>query len=258
MSRSGPDPYPAVTTAVVLLAGRRRGIPPPPTNLSTRSTGLTTAPQAHAGAGSSAQSSRPTTLEELVDLSILARRLRLSAGHRARCGAAGSDGPGWVLVRMDSAFYNAATIAACRRGGARFSVTARMDPKIRRSHRGDPRARLDRIRYPQAIWDDDEQRWISDAEVAEIDYTAFASRRKQAVTARADRAPGPPAGPGVTAGQTELGPGLALPRRVHRQPVPDAAGRGRPPRPRHHRAGHRRPDRRPAGPPAVGYLEPRS
>ena len=47
--------------------------------------------------------------------------------------AAGATG--LLVVRMDSAFYNAATIAACRRGGARFSVTARMDPKIRRGDR---------------------------------------------------------------------------------------------------------------------------
>ncbi|MDP9393565.1 MAG: IS1380 family transposase, partial [Actinomycetota bacterium] len=34
------------------------------------------------------------------------------------------------------------------------------------------------INYPNAVWDDDEQRWISDAEVAEIPFTAFTSRRK--------------------------------------------------------------------------------
>ena len=95
--------------------------------------------------------------------------------------AAGATG--LLVVRMDSAFYNAATIAACRRGGARFSVTARMDPKIRRAIGRSPITPGPGIRYPQAIWDDDEQRWISDAEVAEVDYTAFASRRKQAVTA---------------------------------------------------------------------------
>ncbi len=33
------------------------------------------------------------------------------------------------------------------------------------------------IRYPQAVWDD-EQRWISDAEVAEVPFTAFTGRRK--------------------------------------------------------------------------------
>jgi hypothetical protein len=34
------------------------------------------------------------------------------------------------------------------------------------------------ISYPNAVWDDDEQRWISDAEVAEVAFTAFTSRRK--------------------------------------------------------------------------------
>ena len=34
------------------------------------------------------------------------------------------------------------------------------------------------IRYPQAVWDDDEQRWVSDAEVAEVPFTAFTGRRK--------------------------------------------------------------------------------
>ncbi len=34
------------------------------------------------------------------------------------------------------------------------------------------------IRYPNAVFDSDEQRWISDAEVAETPLTAFTSRRK--------------------------------------------------------------------------------
>ena len=41
-----------------------------------------------------------------------------------------------------------------------------------------------RIRYPRAIWDDQLRAWISDAEVAEIAYTAFTSKKGQAVTAR--------------------------------------------------------------------------
>jgi hypothetical protein len=40
------------------------------------------------------------------------------------------------------------------------------------------------IRYPRAIWDDQLDAWISDAEVAEAEYTAFASKKGQAVTAR--------------------------------------------------------------------------
>jgi hypothetical protein len=45
------------------------------------------------------------------------------------------------------------------------------------------------IRYPNAIWDHDEQRWISDAEVAETTFTAFTGRcNAQHITARPDPA----------------------------------------------------------------------
>ena len=41
------------------------------------------------------------------------------------------------------------------------------------------------IRYPHAIYDEDEQRWVSDAEVAEAAFTAFTGRRRtEHVTAR--------------------------------------------------------------------------
>jgi hypothetical protein len=41
------------------------------------------------------------------------------------------------------------------------------------------------IHYPNAIWDDDEPRLISDGEVAETTFTAFTSRRSaQHVPAR--------------------------------------------------------------------------
>ena len=40
------------------------------------------------------------------------------------------------------------------------------------------------IRYPRAIWDDQLGAWISDAEVAEVEDTAFASKKGRAVTAR--------------------------------------------------------------------------
>ena len=35
------------------------------------------------------------------------------------------------MFRIDSAYYSAAVLGAIRRGGACFSVTVRMDPKIR-------------------------------------------------------------------------------------------------------------------------------
>ena len=34
------------------------------------------------------------------------------------------------------------------------------------------------IEYPQAIWEEAEQRWVSDAEVAEVPFAAFTGRKK--------------------------------------------------------------------------------
>jgi hypothetical protein len=85
---------------------------------------------------------------------------------------------------MDSAFYGGAPIAACRRADVRFSVTARTDPTIARAIAGIDEHAWTPIKYPQAIFDEDEQRWISDAQVAEVPYTAFAGNKAHAVTAR--------------------------------------------------------------------------
>ena len=77
----------------------------------------------------------------------------------------------------------------------RFSVTARMDQKITKAIAAIPENAWTPIRYPNAIFDEDEQRWISDAEVAEIAYTAFTSNEKHRGDRPADRAPGPPPRP---------------------------------------------------------------
>jgi hypothetical protein len=91
---------------------------------------------------------------------------------------------GLIVVRLDSAFYNAAVIGAIRRGGARFSVTVPMNASIRAAIAAIPGDAWTPIRYPRAIWDDQLDAWVSDAEVAEISYTAFTSKKGQAVTAR--------------------------------------------------------------------------
>ena len=91
---------------------------------------------------------------------------------------------GLIVVRMDSAYYAAKVIAAIRRAGARFSVTVSMDPKVRAAIAAIPGDAWTAIRYPRAIWDDQLRAWVSDAEVAEAEYTAFASKKGQAVTAR--------------------------------------------------------------------------
>jgi len=126
---------------------------------------------------------------------IAAARLRKGATSSAR-GAArlvadalvtarAAGGTGLVIVRADSAFYNSGVVGVARRAGAHFSVTARMDPAVTRAIAGIPDDDWTTIRYPNAIFDEDEQRWVSDAEVAETCYTAFTSRPKaERVTAR--------------------------------------------------------------------------
>jgi Transposase DDE domain group 1 len=91
---------------------------------------------------------------------------------------------GTIVVRMDSAFYGAPACSAARQAGARFSVTVRMDPRVRAAIAGIPEDAWMPIRYPRAIWDDQLGRWVSDAQVAEVPYTAFTSRKGQAITAR--------------------------------------------------------------------------
>lgn len=108
---------------------------------------------------------------------------RMIAEGLATARQAGAGGS--ITVRADSAYYNQDVVAAAHAGGAYFSVTARMDPGVSAAITRIPEEAWTPIRYPNAIWDEEEGRWISDAEVAEIDYTAFTSRKHaEHVTAR--------------------------------------------------------------------------
>jgi hypothetical protein len=100
-------------------------------------------------------------------------------GTARECGCTGM-----IVVRMDSAFYNAAVTGAVRRQGARFSVTVPMNASIRAAIAAIGEDAWTPVRYPRAVWDDQLGAWVSDAEVAEAEYTAFASKKGQAVTAR--------------------------------------------------------------------------
>ncbi|MCW2882131.1 MAG: Transposase domain group 1 [Sphaerisporangium sp.] len=91
---------------------------------------------------------------------------------------------GTLVLRGDPAFYSADVIGACRERDARFSVTAKMDPKIKAAIAGIDETGWTPITYPNAVFDDQAGGWISDAEIAEVDYTAFTSKKGQAVTAR--------------------------------------------------------------------------
>lgn len=90
---------------------------------------------------------------------------------------------GQILVRADSAYGTAAVVAACRRAGAQFSLVLTKNPAVAAAINAIAEDAWTPVRYPGAVRDPDTSAWISDAEVAEIPYTAFASTR-QRVTAR--------------------------------------------------------------------------
>ena len=96
-----------------------------------------------------------------------------------------------IIARLDSAYYNAAVISAVRRASARFSVTVPANASIRAAIAAIGEDAWTPIRYPRAIWDDQPGAWVSDAQVAETQYTAFASKTGQGGHRAADRPPGP-------------------------------------------------------------------
>jgi hypothetical protein len=91
---------------------------------------------------------------------------------------------GTLVARADSAFYSAAFTGAVRAAGAFFSVTVAMNPHVRAAIAAIGEDAWTPVSYPRAIWDDQLRCWISDAEVAEVRYTAFTSKKGQAITAR--------------------------------------------------------------------------
>lgn len=101
---------------------------------------------------------------------------RLLAQALSTARAAGVKGH--ILCRADSAYYGWAFVGAALRAKAWFSVTARMTKAVTRAIGSITEDAWESIRYPHAIWEEAEQRWISDAEVAEIPFVAFTGRRK--------------------------------------------------------------------------------
>lgn len=83
-----------------------------------------------------------------------------------------------ILFRADSAYYGHAAIQAAITAGAHVSVTVRMNPAIRKAITSIPDHAWETIQYTNAIFDKDTNRWISTAEVAEVSFTAFTSRKK--------------------------------------------------------------------------------
>jgi hypothetical protein len=126
---------------------------------------------------------------------IAAARLRKGSTNSARGAhrfvsdalitARKAGATGVLVLRADSAYYGYDVIAAALRQHARFSVTARQDRAVRKAIAGIDPGAWTTIQYTNAIFDEDSQQLISDAEVAEIGYTAFTSKpRSKHVRAR--------------------------------------------------------------------------
>jgi hypothetical protein len=82
---------------------------------------------------------------------------------------------GTILVRGDSAYGTRAVVNACRRADAGFSLVLTKNTTVRAAIDAIEETAWTPVRYPGAVRDPDTGDWISDAEVAEIPYTAFAS-----------------------------------------------------------------------------------
>jgi Transposase DDE domain group 1 len=77
----------------------------------------------------------------------------------------------------------AATPTACARAGAQFSLALTKNTTVHAAIESIGQDAWQPVRYPGAVVDPDTGTWLSDAEVAETSYTAFASSRHR-VTAR--------------------------------------------------------------------------
>ena len=122
---------------------------------------------------------------------IIASRLRKGSTNSAR-GAAkfvsdtlasvkrlrSPTAMGLLLFRADSAYYVSAVIKAAAAAGAMVSITAKLNSLVKAAISTIPATAWTPIKYTHAIFDDTTGQWISDAEVAEIPFTAFGSKKK--------------------------------------------------------------------------------
>jgi Transposase DDE domain group 1 len=106
---------------------------------------------------------------------------RMTAQAIAAARAAGATGK--ILVRGDSAYGTSNVVRACLRARVEFSLVLTKNRAVARAIASITDDQWTPVRYPNAVQDPDTGAWISDAEVAEVPYTAFASTTAP-VTAR--------------------------------------------------------------------------
>ena len=115
-----------------------------------------------------------------------------------------------VVVRGDAKFYTADVAATAARYRACLSLTTGSNPHITAAITGIDAEAWTAIHYPDAFVDTETGELISDAEVAEVAYTAFTSRPKKAQVAGRVRSCGGSAaattGPRPKPGRTSCSP----------------------------------------------------
>lgn len=126
--------------------------------------------------------STPTSAPVIAECSLRRGQVRSGKGaawHLTRAlktAAAVSSGQVWV--RGDSAFATFKNVTAARKAGAWFSFTAPAWPTVKAAVASIKEQDWATIEYPNAIFDEESGQWISEAEVAEVAFTAFVSRAK--------------------------------------------------------------------------------
>jgi DDE family transposase len=84
-----------------------------------------------------------------------------------------------ILVRGDSAFCSGTVVTAVVKAGASFSFTIARNPAVDATIGAIPDPQYTPVHYPGAVTDPDTGELISDAQVAEAAFTAFAGTRHE-------------------------------------------------------------------------------
>jgi hypothetical protein len=82
-----------------------------------------------------------------------------------------------ILVRADSAYCAGTIVTAVVKAGARFSITIARNPAVDAAIAGIDDQQYTPVHYPGAVIDPDTGELLSAAQVAEVEYTAFADNR---------------------------------------------------------------------------------
>lgn len=122
------------------------------------------------GSANSARGAQRLVREALKTVRTLAREQSKTGGR--------------VLVRADSAYYGHPVIGAAVKTGAEVSVTVRLDPRVKAAISTIADDSWTTIEYPRAVFDEESGSWISSAQVAEVPYVAFTSKKKTQVPGR--------------------------------------------------------------------------